>query len=187
MSEKRKTFYLNSDESKPVTSAGVLLYRYIKGNMEVLMADARGTFEDLGGIVDTKDKDIMSTATREAFEESNGLINKRKLKSRIKTAPFVYVEKMKYVVYIVKANNDEKNLTMADFGKIEVHDNIPRTIQWFPVNKIIFDKLNWRIKNRKIFDTLKEIKNEDSISVGIFSTSDEDASKDEKPKTKTKK
>lgn len=176
MTDKRKTLYLDSDENKPVTAAGVLIYRFVKGDMEILMADTRGTFEDLGGRVDKKDKDIVSTASREAFEESNEKLNKRKIKSRLKEAPVVYVEKMKYVIYIIQANDDEKSLVTKDFGEIETHDNIPRTIKWIPVKSIIFDKLNWRIKNKKIFDILKSIKNDQQINIGIFSTSSDDVS-----------
>ncbi len=182
MSNTRKTFYLNADEEKQITAAGVMIYRFNNNDIEVLLVDSRGTYEDLGGRVDTKDKDIFSTAAREAFEESNELLNKRKIKSRIKTAPFVYVEKLKYIVYIIPANSDEKSLISSDFGDIEEHDNINRTIKWFPLSvltksEIFKDKLNWRIKNRKIFDILKEIKDENKINIGIFSTTSDESEK----------
>lgn len=175
MPETRKSFYLNSDEEKPITAAGVIIYKHHNDDIHLLLVDSRGTYEDLGGRVDKKDKDVLTTAAREAFEESNELLNKRKIKARLKTAPFVYVEKMKYMVYIIPANSDEKNLTSDDFGDTETHDNIKRTIKWFSLSmltkpEIFKDKLNWRIKNRKIFDILKEIKNENKINIGIFST-----------------
>lgn len=174
--EKRKTFYLNGDKEKPITAGGVMIYRLCNNDIEVLLADTRGTFEDLGGRVDNNDKDILSTVAREAFEESNELLNKRKIKSRLKTAQFIYVEKMKYVVYIIPANSDEKKLTSSDFGNIEKHDQIARKIKWFPLSiliksEIFKEKLNWRIKNRKIFDILKQIKDENTINISIFSSS----------------
>lgn len=178
--ETRKTFYLDSDENKPITAGGVIIYRLSGGNMELLLIDSRGTFEDLGGRIDKKDKDILSTVAREAFEESNEILNKRKIKSRLKSAPSIYVEKMKYLVYLIPANKDEQNLESKDFGTLEIHDNINRTIKWFSLNSLIKpeifkEKLNWRIKNRKIFDTLIQIKNDSAINIGIFSTfSDED-------------
>ncbi len=182
MSDARKTFYLNADKEKPITAAGVMIYRFYNNDIEVLLVDSRGTYEDLGGRADTKDKDILSTAAREAFEESNELLNKRKIKSRLKTAPFVYVEKMKYIVYIIPANSDEKFLVSSDFGDTEKHDNISRTIKWFSLSmltksEIFKDKLNWRIKNRKIFDILKEIKDENKINIGIFSTASDESAK----------
>lgn len=170
---KSQTFYIDasSDEeqtNKEVTAAGVLIYKFVKNSMHILMADTRGTFEDLGGRADKKDKDIYSTAAREANEESNNILNKRKLKNRIKNAPYVYLEKSKYVVYFIKANEEEENLIESDFGDIEIHDNIKRKIRWFPVEKIIFEKLHFRIKNKRVFDMLKSIKSDNAINIGIF-------------------
>jgi len=175
MSSKRKTFYLNSDKDKPITAGGVILFRIIKNDIELLLADTRGTFEDLGGCVDKLDKDILTTVAREAFEESNELLNKRKIKSRLKAETPVYVEKMKYVVYVIEANDDEKKLASGDFGSIEHHDQIERTIKWIPLSILIIpeifrDKLNWRIKNRKIFDKIKEKKEDKKINSNLFNS-----------------
>lgn len=178
--EDRKTFYLDDDESKPVTAAGVIIYRFNSGVMEVLLADTRGTFEDLGGRADNDDKDIMSVAAREAHEESNELLSKTKIKNRLKKATPIYGgTKMKYVIYIIEANEDEAKLKSSDFGDKENHDNIKRKIKWFPVDKIstaemFKEKLNWRIKNRKIFDLLSTIKKQHKVTIDLFSTEDEE-------------
>lgn len=191
MSKSKKTFYLESNKDKPITAGGVMIYRMNNKEIEVLLVDSRGTFEDLGGRVDTKDRNILSTVAREAFEESNELLNKRKIKSRLKVAPFVYVEKMKYVVYIIPANSNEKSLISSDFGDTEIHDNISRTIKWFPLgvltkSDIFREKLNWRIKNRKIFDILKKIKEENQISINIFSTTNSESEDEKLVKTNKK-
>ena len=48
----RKTFLLNDDEDMIVSAGGVILYRVKKGNVELLIAESRGLYEDLGGCVD---------------------------------------------------------------------------------------------------------------------------------------
>ena len=189
MTDKRKIFYLDSDESKPVTAGGVIVYRMVNGRMELLLADTRNNFEDLGGQSDKKDKDIISMVAREANEESNELLNKRKVKNRLKKDTPIYVEKMKYVVYIIEANKEEKNLKSTDFGNKEIHDNVYRKIKWYPIEaltipEIFKHKLNWRIKNRKIFDKLKEIKESKRISSSMFSSTSDTDSCEKKKKNK---
>lgn len=44
----RKTFYFNDDNTKPITAGGVIIYRFNKGIMELLLVDSRGNYEDLG-------------------------------------------------------------------------------------------------------------------------------------------
>ena len=176
MKDKRKTFFLDDNKEKPITAGGVMIYRFNNNDIEVLLADTRGTFEDLGGCADKKDKTILSTIAREAYEESNELLNKRKIKKRLKDAPFIYVQKMKYVVYFIPANSEETKLISSDFGNIEKHDQILRKINWFPLttlkrSDIFKEKLNWRIKNRKIYDLLTQIKDEHDIDISIFSSS----------------
>ena len=91
--QNKKTFYIDTEKEKGVTAGGVVLYRFIGKEMELLLIETNGMYEDLGGKADTKDRDILSTVCREAHEESNEIINKRKLKARLKTAPHVYIQK----------------------------------------------------------------------------------------------
>lgn len=172
--QKRKIFYLSDD--KPIMSGGLLLYRFIKNEMELLLVEGRGFYEDLGGRVDDDDKDIFSTVSREAFEESNELLNKRSIKSRIKNAPYVYVPKYKYIVYILKANENEASLKSKDFGTKEIHDDIHRTIKWinldtFLMPEIIKHKLNFRLKSSQLFNKLKEIRNDKKLDYNMFTDS----------------
>ena len=151
--DKRKSFYLDKDTDKPLYAGGVILYRFVKNNMELLLADSRGAYEDLGGCIDQEDKDIFTTVAREAYEESNKLLSKSKIKKRLKEAPYMYATKSKYVVYIIEANDDEVKLKSSDFGNKELHDDIFRTISWVPLEKFLLPevvkyKLNWRLKNK---------------------------------------
>ena len=189
--QNRKTFYLDKEKEKPVTAGGVLLYRFIKKNMELLLVEGRGVYEDLGGRVDDNDKDIYATVAREASEESNSLLNKSKIKKRLKVAQYVYMTKCKYVIYIIKADENEEKLVSNDFGEKEKHDDVFRTVKWIPVDTfllpdIIRHKLNFRLKSKALFDKLKEIVNDKKLDANMLSDSSkninstsEDESKDE--------
>jgi hypothetical protein len=193
--DKRKTFYLNKDKEKPITAGGVILYRFVKNNMELLLADSRGAYEDLGGCVDDNDKNIYETVSREAYEESNKLLSKTKIKNRLKDAPSMYAPRSKYVVYIIEANGDEAMLKCADFGEKELHDDIFRKIRWIPLDTFLLPetikhKLNWRLKNTILFSKLKEIKNNKNLDINLFSASKSDSdtdSEEEVPKKGNKK
>ena len=167
-----KVFYINND-TDIVSSGGVLLYRFINGEMELLLSDTRGLYEDLGGKVDDNDKNINSSISREVHEESNGLIDKKSIKARLLKNNPIYIKKSKYLLYILHATPKERTLKSEDFGNKEIHDDINRTIKWIPLDiflsqKIIKHRLNWRLKNKKIFDALKEIKIKSQLSKNVF-------------------
>lgn len=156
---EKKTFMI---DDQIVTSGGVLLYRFKKNTMELLMVESRGGIEDLGGRIDKSDRSIYTTVAREAFEETNELLDKDSIKKRIKNAPYAYMARSKYIVYIIPANPDEVLLTTDDFGDTEICDNIKRKIKWIPIStflmpEIIKHKLNWRLKNKALFDIVKKI------------------------------
>jgi hypothetical protein len=186
MSKKdRKTFYLNDDTDMPILAGGVIIYRIKKGNMEVLVSENRGLYEDLGGMVDKSDKDIYVTVAREANEESNEMLSKSKIKKRIKIAPYFYMKRSKYIVFIIKANLDEELLISDDFGDREIHDNFARKIKWIPIdiflsNDIVKYKLNFRLKNRALFTKLNQIKNENKLNISIFTDSSDEPKKNKK-------
>jgi hypothetical protein len=165
MINNRKIFYLDDDKNKPIMAGGVIIYRILEnGDLELLLIDSIRNFEDLGGKTSESDKNIFETVTREAFEESNEILNKIKIRTRIKKAEYVYTKKNKYIVYIIKATNNEKNLVSKEFGNKEYHDNIIRKIKWVNFNylkkkEIFNNKLNWRIKNGKLFSMLDNIQN----------------------------
>jgi hypothetical protein len=171
----RKVFYLGGDKSKPVTSGGVIIYRFFKKSMELLMIESRGFFEDFGGRVDDADQSVEETVQREADEESNGLIDRKSVKDRLTGEP-IYMEKCKYVVHIIKATDAENCLTTEDFGDTEIHDNLKRKVKWisldtFLLPEIIKYKLNFRLKSKALFDRLKEIREEKKLSTNMFSKS----------------
>jgi hypothetical protein len=188
MSKKdKKIFYLSDDKvvGEEISAGGVILYRFKNGNMELLLVENRGLYEDLGGRVDKADKDIYSTVAREANEESNKLLSKSKIKKRIKDAPFAYMKRSKYIVYIIKANTDEIKLKSIDFGDKEIHDDIFRKVKWIPLDiflskDIIAHKLNFRLKNKSLFTKLIEIKKTNKLGITVFT----DSSDEPKPKIK---
>ena len=174
---KRKIFHLDTDLEKenPITSGGVIIYRFINNNMELLLIESRGGFEDLGGRIDETDKNIYTTISREAYEESNCILDIKNIKTRLKSASFIYNPRSKYIVYIIEANKYEMKLLSNDFGDHEIYDDIVRTINWIPLDifllpDIIKHKLNWRLKSKKLFDLLKTIQIDKKMNINMFLT-----------------
>jgi hypothetical protein len=104
------------------------------------------------------------------------LLSKIKIKKRLENAPYIYATKSKYIVYIIEANDDEIQLTSKDFGTKEIHDDINRIISWIPLDKFLLPeivkyKLNWRLKNKILFDKLKDIKNK-KTETNLFTSSE---------------
>lgn len=105
MSKKaRPSFNLDDDKDKPVTAGGVLFYRQTDNTIDLLMVDSRGGYEDLGGCVDSKDKTVLHTVSREVEEESNEQFIKKNVLKRVKKCnDYIYMKRSKYVVYILPA------------------------------------------------------------------------------------
>jgi hypothetical protein len=173
---EQKTFNISKyplNEKQIVTSGGVLIYRFNQDEIELLMINSRGGYEDFGGKIDCYDKNIFKTVSRETYEESNNLIDKKQLESRLVNAPYIYVKNSKYVCFIVEATPEESNLTSYDFGDVELHDNIKRTVKWIPLSKLLTQevikyKLNWRLKSSALFSKLTEINNQKKMCVSMF-------------------
>lgn len=170
-SNKKITFFdlnrgIGDKYEVEVKAAGVLMYKfnYCTNQIELLMycTNSRGC-EDLGGKVDIGDQDITLTAAREAYEESNCLLNQAKLMNRIvKTRDYVYIPKCKYLVFMIEANNDEIEIPDEEYGEYELHDSIKRTIRWIPFDEymskeFIKNKLHIRLKHRDVFHALCNI------------------------------
>lgn len=176
--KKHNIFYVNDNKEQPITSGGVIIYRFTQKGMELLLVNSRGGYEDLGGKIDKNDKTIHYTVSREAEEESNFLLNAKKIKKRLTDDKSVYSKRSKYVVYLIEARTSETKLKSSDFGDMEIHDNVERTISWIPLTtflkpEIIKYKLNWRIKNALVFKKLIEIQNNKKLDVNMFSESSE--------------
>lgn len=182
----RKTFYYEDNKDLAITAGGVIVYRSVKGKTDLLLVESRGVYEDLGGRTDDDDDTIFTTISREAEEESNELLNKRSIKKRLKKAESVHIPKSKYVVYIIKATEDESILKSADFGDKEIHDNISRKIKWISLSKflspdVIKYKLNFRLKSKTLFTKLKDIDVSEKMKINMMLVSS-----DEKKPTKKK-
>ena len=193
--KNRKAFYLETDVEKkvPLTAGGVIIYKIIKNEVYLLLSQSRGMFEDLGGCVDDEDESIRETVAREADEESNGKIKKKEVLARLNDAKHVEIIKSKYIVYVIKATNEEEKLVEEDFGTKEFHDNIDRIIKWvklssFLLPEVIKFKLNFRLKNNYLFALLKNIiKKPTSTPFGVVDPSSESDASEEKPQKKESK
>ena len=126
--DNRPTFYLDNNPEHKIRAAGLILYRYNTeiNEPEYLMIKYKGRYEDFGGKTDLVDGCINDTVVREADEESNGILSKKKMKVKVDKAKPVYCNWSKYLVYIVKTSKDYKPHL---FGDRELHDNIPRTVE----------------------------------------------------------
>jgi len=165
--KKTKTIFLikpndpNADDVE-VSAGGVILYRIKDGELQLLLMTNRGKLEDLGGTSEKKDKDIFHTVAREVSEESNRLIDKKSILNRIRNSEYILSRTSKYIIFIIKANDDESKLNSEQFGDREIHDDIPRTIDWVPASEFlksetIKNKLNFRLKNRNVFEYIKKL------------------------------
>jgi len=177
--QARKTFYLDAKKTKEVTAGGVIIYRMINNKIDLLLVEARGVYEDLGGRADEDDKDIFVTVAREAHEESNKLLDMKSIIKRLKDADSpVHTARSKYAIYIIEATDKEAKLKSEKFGNRELHDDVPRRIKWIPLRRFMLSeilkcKINFRLKNKALFDKLKILGTKKEISVSIFSTSSE--------------
>lgn len=159
----KKIFYFNNDERLKILAGGIILYRMKKNDIELLLIDSHGNFEDLGGKSEKDDEEIYDMIAREAHEESNYLLDKESIKSRLKESYCSYITHSKYIVYLVEATKEEAELTTEKFGEKEIHTDIQRQIRWIPLkvflNKnIIKHKVTIRLKNNNFFDMVRNVK-----------------------------
>lgn len=166
---KRKTFYYNNDESKPITASGILFYRNPK-KMEILLIESDGMFEDIGGKTESFDETVFETVIREVEEETNGVI---KITDEGRLNNSIYVPRAKYELFIVEADKFEKELESDIFGDKEIHDNYNRKIKWIEKEKILDKtvfkfKLNYRLKSLELFNRLSKIETEAKLKKNMF-------------------
>lgn len=170
--DNRPVFKLDGQDVK---AGGIIFYRYGTKSIDLLLSASERSMDDLGGCTDIEDPDIYYTVAREVEEESNKKFNKKNLIKRLKqeSTQYIYTPKSKYVIFILKASDDEKKFKKEDFGEKEIHDNIERQVKWIPLefflqSDTIQNKLNWRLRNAKLFNIFKEIKNK-KFGGNIFS------------------
>lgn len=161
-------FHYKGDKNKEVKAGGMLLYRWKnrdKALLEYLLicSDNNTNHEDLGGRVDSDDKNILDTVLREVAEESNYELPYDKMKPYAKSGTQLYSRNSKYVLYMVCAD-DFDWVNDLDFGDMELHDQIPRTIRWIDNHEfttlIRAKKVNWRLLFRGFYDFIRQLKSQ---------------------------
>jgi hypothetical protein len=171
----RPTFYYKNNKKKPIRAGGILFYRLrLVANTNtntntntnqydfLLMYNTwRKTYEDLGGRTSEGDTCIQDTIAREIEEESNKIFKRDDIKKRLKNQSHVYIPNCKYLLYFLKATDEEAQLKKSDFGKLEIYDNLERTISWLSSNKILSNKfplqLNIRMANPATYYRILDI------------------------------
>lgn len=111
---KNRKIFIN-DENKDVLSAGVIFYKVESNKLKLLLIKKNHIYEDLGGKSDTSDESIKDIAIREVLEESNNILNLTK--DRLNYS--IYLNEAKYCLFLVEANENEKQLISEDFGEYE--------------------------------------------------------------------
>ena len=161
--QKNPVFYFNNDKENEIKAGGVLFYFYDKkkNTLKFLMINNRNKYEDFGGKTDRIDKNIISTVSREVEEESNCIFSKKSIFNRIKNMTPIYTKNSKYVIYFCKLS-DSEDYNPEIFGQREIYENILRTIEWIPYNKLrdnefIKNKLNFRLKFSSFFTKIKKL------------------------------
>ena len=163
MSTKRNTFYYNENKDDEIKAGGLLIYKIENNEIFLLLIENRGLYEDIGGCSDIEDDSIYETIIREVEEETNHVIKKENINNLLEKNEEFYNKKCKYLLLIIKANDFLENLNSEQFGDKEIHDNINRKIKWISINEffdknILKYKINFRLKNKILFEKLEKIK-----------------------------
>ncbi len=160
----RPTFFYKNNSELEIRAGGLILYRYEPDmeEPEFLMIKAWGKYEDFGGRTDLVDTSIEDTICREADEESNGILPMDEMLNIIKNEEPVYCSKSKYMVYIIKT---AKYYNTEHFGDWEIHDGIPRTVEWVKLSNLLYKKfiktsLHIRLKFVFFFKKIRSIQNQ---------------------------
>ena len=163
MSTTRNTFYYNNDKNNEIKAGGLLIYKIKDNEIFLLLIESRGLYEDIGGCSDCKDDSIYDTIIREVEEETNNIIKRENLNELLNNSEEFYNKNCKYLLLIIKANEFLQNLNSEQFGDKEIHDNIIRKIKWINIDEFFNKntlkyKINFRLKNKILFDKLEKIK-----------------------------
>ena len=162
--DDRPTFYYENKENNEIRAGGIIYFRYNSkiNDVEFLMIKCNDKYEDFGGKTDKIDMSIEETVAREAEEESNNIFKKENTMNSIGKCKIVYTRNSKYIVYLIKTNEDYK---CEEFGDKEIYENIPRTVEWISSSKLldpefINTKLHIRLKHKFFSTMINKIKNE---------------------------
>lgn len=164
-------YYFDNDPSKPISAAGVLIYRNHQDKMLCLIQDHNNLYEDIGGKIDRVDGQMIETIGREVEDETNGIICSSDIIGRLATAKKIYIPASRYCLHIIEANEKETMLSKEDFREDVKH--IRRTIGWIAREDMarpstIRYRINFRLRNKALFDYLKEIEKNMKYSTSLF-------------------
>jgi 8-oxo-dGTP pyrophosphatase MutT (NUDIX family) len=143
-------------QGKPVFAAGVILSKFVDGQLQLLLQEKKGGFQDLGGKVEVGDTTVLDTIAREASEETNGLLDKEDLKSRLSTdeKEYYYVAHSKYLFTILPATEKESVLEEGAFGSKEEGQGYERLIKWIPAADLKIENMFCRLHCGSFFENL---------------------------------
>ena len=111
----------------PVSTCGVLFYRFNKGNLQLLLTKYRDekwpNLDDFGGRIDKEDDDLIDTAIRETCEETNKLILLERYE--LEKIKLFYNSSYKFATFLVQVNNNNTFFDNCDvFGDKEFSEDI---------------------------------------------------------------
>lgn len=142
-----------SNRAKYVTACGVLFTKGNGNTRKFLLSRSHWceinkiVAEDIGGKVDMIDKTVYDTVIREVHEETNKVICLSH--DRLQSTRKYYIEKLKYLLFIVDSTQYEASLSIDDFGLFEFPTNNQpmhsRMIEWLSFNECNDFKLSARI------------------------------------------
>ena len=164
--DDRPTFLYNNDPELEIRAGGAIFYKIDENStVQFMMLNARDKYEDFGGKTDLIDKSINHTIAREVDEESNHIFNKKDILKRIKQLVPCYTRTSKYQIYFIKLTEEESKLDVSVFGDKEIHDDIPRTVEYISIDNLkdkdfIKNKLCFRLKFKAFFKFVEELYNE---------------------------
>ncbi len=165
---KRPTFYMNH---KPIRAGGVIFYYQdaLTKSIKILVQYTdrlvnnikRNLYEDIGGKTDVVDTCIDDTIIRETIEETNNAITKEMLDKYFeRDRRYIYLEKSKYCLVLIKVDADIKNIDRRLFGKEETTSGKKRQFFWINATKISkgtpYNERIWLMRNEinDFFSTL---------------------------------
>jgi 8-oxo-dGTP pyrophosphatase MutT (NUDIX family) len=181
---KKKRFLYNGNKSKQINAVGVLFVKYdydsdsdsytynflTLTNKNSKNPKLNGLISDIGGKVEEEDTSPINTLARELFEETNGslyytyqddsieYLSVEKLQILIANnkIKIVYNESSKYLLYFVKFPST-LSIDIEQFGDVEELTGIIRELNWY-TSKDLLKTLHFRLRNKTITDTIKNIK-----------------------------
>ena len=170
----------------PCRAAGVLFYTFKKGKLKLLLQSSDKGWVDLGGKTENGDADIITTAAREASEESNcALITPAPLTSRNDVVPLIpactqhikrklqqskckkiYIKQSKYLLFLVHLPSFEaRHFTQSKLLDRELFyedDMYKRTIGWKSINTFkelaATNALHPRLRHAGVYDEIEALK-----------------------------